>query len=227
MANKKNGASHNSHPKTRSLAKPGDPLVTASGEVVEPESDGEDMGQASQLVPPSTPVPFKVYRPISKRVMSDLRAPAQAVNVSAVVLVYTLLGLSDSELCEATGLSAIDVAKVRDSRIYSECFGSVMTELINANSEYIECRISAYSGLALNNVADIAQRAKNQAIKLAASKDLLDRAGHRPQDQMSRASAGLNELHIVITSPNDSVETKIDFRKGNQENSSRELVPSD
>lgn len=196
---------------TRELARVGDPLVTPNGEIFEPEA--EEDPEAPILPPPSTAVPFKAYRPIARRVVSDLRAPSQAINVSAVVLVYTLLGISDSEICEATGLSAQDVAKVRDSRIYSESFSNVMTELINANSEYIECRLSSYSGLALNNIARIAMTAKSKTLKFHASKDLLDRAGHRPQDQAGRQNQGLNELHIVITTPADQVQTKIDLKQ--------------
>lgn len=197
--------------KDRQLAKAGDPLVTPNGEVIEPDEDMDD-GMDIASIPPSTAVPFKAYRPIARRVIQDLRAPAQAINVVAVVLTYTLLGISDSEIAEATGLSAQDINKVRDSRIYSESFSNVMQELINANSEYIECRIAAYSGLALNNIADIAMRAKNKTLKFTANKDLLDRAGHRPQDQAGRQNQGLNELHIVITSPSDVVQAKIDLK---------------
>jgi hypothetical protein len=192
------------------LAKVGDPLVAPNGDVIEPEED-EDVSFNS-LPPASTAVPFKAYRPIARRVLSDLRAPPQAINVALVVLGHTLLGISDSEICEATGLSAQDVNKVRDSRIYTESFSNIMQELINANSEYIECRLASYSGAALNNIAGIAMTAKSKTLKFHASKDLLDRAGHRPQDQAARTNQGMNELHIVITSPSDSVQTKIDFK---------------
>jgi len=87
--------------------------------------------------------------------------------------------------------------------------------LINANSEYVECRISAYSGMALGNIADIAQKSKNTGYRLTASRDLLDRAGHRPQDNASRQNSGMNELHIVITDSKEQ-EMKIDLKiKGN------------
>jgi hypothetical protein len=199
---------------TSGLAKAGDPLTDVNGEILEPEED--DDWEAPVPIPvPSTPVPFKAYRPIARRVMSELRAPSQAVNVSLVILGYTLLGISDAEICEATNLTGEQVSKVRDSRTYSDAFELIMRELISANSEYVECRLAAYSGMALNNVADIARTAKNRATKLAANKDLLDRAGHRPQDQATKQNSGMNELHIVITTPDDRIEAQIDFKGGN------------
>jgi hypothetical protein len=65
--------------------------------------------------------------------------------------------------------------------------------------------------MALGNIAEIAARTRNTGYRLAASKDLLDRAGHRPQDNASRQNSGMNELHIIITEPNDADNIKLDL----------------
>jgi len=193
------------------LAKAGDPLVAPNGDLLL-EEDDDDLGP-SHLPLPSTSVPFKDYRTIQRRVLSDLRADVSMLNVASVVLSYTLQGISDTEIAEATKLQPEQITFIRESRIYSDMFENIMRELINANSEYIECRVSAYSGMALGNIADIASRTKNTGYRLAASKDLLDRAGHRPQDNASRQNTGMNELHIVISEPKDSeARMKIDLR---------------
>lgn len=192
------------------LARAGDPLVLANGEIIEPEPD-EELEESPDSSLPQTAVPFKAYRPIARRVLNDLRAPTNSINVACVVCMYTLLGISDSEICEATGLDGSQVMRVRDARIYSEVFENIMRELINANSEYIECRIASYSGRALDNIAHIATHSKKENNKLFASKDLLDRAGHRPQDNASRQNTGMNELHIVITGPKDNVDVRLDL----------------
>lgn len=202
----------------KQLARPGDPLATIQGELLEPDDDGDSGGLAASSLPlPSTPVPYSAYRPQTRRVMSDFREPKALLNACAVIFSYSVLGISDAEICEATGLDMEQIESVRSARAYSEMFQNVMRELINANSEYIEARIAAYSGMALNNVADIAASAKNKAVKLSASKDLLDRAGHRPQDQASKGSSGMNELHIVITKAKDD-DTVIEFGLGGQKN---------
>jgi len=193
------------------LARVGDPLIAPNGDLLL-EEDDDDLG-ASHLPLPSTAVPFKDYRPINRRVLSDLRADVSLLNVVSVVLSYTLQGISDTEICEATGITPEQLIFARENRIYSDMFENIMRELINANSEYIECRVSAYSGMALGNIADIAAKTRNTGYRLAASKDLLDRAGHRPQDNASRQNTGMNELHIVITEPKDSeARMKIDLR---------------
>lgn len=207
---KTNGHSNKIEGGKNALAKVGDPLIAPDGSLLEQEEDDDDLGP-SRLPPPSTAVPFADYRPTKRRVISDLRAEANSINVANVVLIYTLLGISDAEIAEVTNLESDKIEFVRASRVYSEIFECVMRELINANSEYIECRLSAYSGMALNNVAEIAQRARNTGYRLTASKDLLDRAGHRAQDAAGRQMQGMNELHIVITTPKDQIETSIDF----------------
>src|SRR4249919_3867829 len=113
----KNG---NPHPRMKSLPKPGDPYLSSTGEVLEPEDPEEEVYYNDGSVPaPTAAIPFKYYKPVTKRVMSDLRAPTHAVNVAAVVLSYTLLGISDAEICAATGLDGQEVMKVRDSRVYA------------------------------------------------------------------------------------------------------------
>jgi hypothetical protein len=193
----------------KDLAKIGDPLIAPNGDVLV-EEDDDDLSP-SHLLPPATAVPFKDYRPITRRVLTELRAPADMLNVTSVVLFYTLLGISDTEISDATKLTGEQIEHIRNSRTYADMFDNIMRELINANSEYIECRISAYSGMALGNIAEIAARTRNTGYRLAASKDLLDRAGHRPQDNASRQNSGMNELHIIITEPNDADNIKLDL----------------
>lgn len=195
---------------TQPLARVGDPLPAPDGSFIA-EEDDDDLEAVDDLPPPSTAVPFKEYRPIARRVISDLRASPQSTNVALVVLGYTLLGISDGEIASSTGLAPHEVNLVRESRIYSEAFENIMRELISANSEYIECRIAAHSSMALDNIAGIARKSKNTGYRLTASRDLLDRAGHRPQDNASRQNQGMNELHIVITSPKDQIERDLDL----------------
>lgn len=194
--------------KKKELAKVGDPLVAMNGDLILEESDGYDDNLVDgEDIPPSTPVPFSEYRPSERRVTKDLRATKDALNAAGVVFTYTLLGISDAEISENTGLSSDAIARVRADRAYSEVFEKVMHALINANAEYIEARISAHSGMALSTVYEVAKTSQNSATRLSAAKDLLDRGGHRPQDRGVGAS-GLNELRIVITKADES-ESKI------------------
>ena len=214
MANdKKNG-------KSIQLAKVGDPLVAANGDIFDEEFDDEDDLNDADITQPSTPIPYKDYRPDSRSVSSDFRTSTEMLNAASVIFTYTMLGISDTEISSNLNIDPADIVKVRETRAYADVFERVMRELINANSEYIEARIASYSGMALNNIADIAKRSRNTGYRLNASKDLLDRAGHRPQDRNAGAS-GMNELHIVITDSKDET-TKIDLNlKGKSNGHSR------
>lgn len=200
----------------KALAKVGDPIVAANGDIMMEEVDAyDDDVTDSDLEAPRPPTEFKDYRPDVRRVTKDLRAPKDLVNAASVIFTYTMLGISDTEIQENTGISAEDLVKVRESRTYSEIFEAVMRSLINANSEYLEARIAAHTGMAATSIFKIASTSRNTGHRLAAAKDILDRGGHRPQDKSNGATAGLNELRIVITN-SDEHDTKIEFNtKGN------------
>lgn len=193
------------------LAKVNDPLVAPNGDILMPERD-ESYGYMndSQEVEAQAPCEYKDYRPQVKRVTKDLRAPVDLVNAAAIVFSYTMLGISDTEICSNTGLRPEDLPRVRESTAYSEVFENIMRGLINANSEYIDARLAAHSGMALQNIAHIASTCPNTGHRLSASKDILDRSGHRPQDRHG-GDVGMNELRIVIEDRKEEQDVNINL----------------
>ncbi len=45
-------------------------------------------------------------------------------------------------------------------------------------------RFGDYAGMALNAIIDLAQNAESGSVRLQAAKDLLDRAGYKPEDKV-------------------------------------------
>lgn len=183
-------------PKSKALAKPGDPLITSTGAIVEPDEDVKD--EVNPAPSSSTKLSPATFKASQRRALAELPGESKILNAVAVIFLYTALGVSDREIIEATKLSTVELKQVRNHIAYTTCFDLIINEFINANSELLVSRIAAYSHMALDNVANLARKAKGEKVKLDASTDLLDRAGVRPKDNENRTILNKNELRIVI-----------------------------
>ena len=188
--------------KKHKLARPGDPLVALSGEVVQPErKNGEE-----EKVPVLN---SKIFKPTKRRSIKDLPAQVGTINGVACVFMYTMLGLGDREIAEALKITVVDVKAIRNHSAYNECFDVVTGEFINVNAEAVTARIAAYSHEALTTLADITFNGKQEVNRLRGSIDLLDRAGHAPKDAISRVKGGDNALRIVLIDGDKKVGVEI------------------
>lgn len=181
----------------QALARPGDPLVTSDGTLVEPEgfSNGKELpdgvDKKSRTINPS------MFRPVKRRNMNELPAERQLMNAIGVVFMLTLMGVGDREIADNLKTTVEEVNWIRHHGAYVECFNAVITEFINANSELLSARIAAYADTALDTVGKLASEGKKEETKLRASQDILDRAGVRPKDVAER-SVVKNDLRIII-----------------------------
>lgn len=186
------------------LALPGDPLVLASGEIVEPVKDPEpDPAPINKMINP------KDFRPSRRRSVKELPASVGVVNACSAVFMYTFLGLTDREIADCLRITSIEVNEVRQMPAYTELFETVLRELINSSSELLEARIAAYSHHAVGTVAALSRNAKHEMVKLKASQDLLDRGGVRIKGAEERKNLNVSELRIVMIDDEKKVEVNI------------------
>jgi len=184
------------------LPSPGDPLVTADGRVIQPDSLS-DLGLTD-------PIPIDVepkdFRSIHTRNMEDLAAEPRMVVACAAILTMTMLGISDREILETLKISDEQLRKAREHDVYSDCFNACYKELINANSASLQARIAGYAHGALTNVVKIASTAKRDDVRLAANRDILDRAGTKAADQADREKGKTTSLRIAILKGDATIE---------------------
>jgi hypothetical protein len=177
------------------LARPGDPLVTGKGELVEPlnkpaprEVKEHDIG----VIDPEQ------YRPKKKRNVKELPAEPRVITAVGAVFMYTMMGVGDREIADSLGTTTEEINRLRGHSAYGECFQIIHSDFINSSSDLLSSRIAAYSHTALRTVGDLAEAGKKEEVRLRASMDLLDRAGVRPKDQAERAMMDSNDLRIII-----------------------------
>jgi hypothetical protein len=195
------------------LARPGDPLITGRGEIVEPENKPTKK-EAKKLEITDTIDPA-LFRPTKRRIMKELPAAPNVITGIGAVFMYTMMGVGDREIAETLGITVEYLSELRSHPAYGECFTAIHEEFINANSGLLTSRIASYAQDALTTVGTLSQMAKKEEVKLSASKDLLDRAGVRPKDQEQRVSMSQNDLRIILVDGNRSANVNITIGEEN------------
>lgn len=187
------------------FAQPGDPLVDSRGDVLTEDTPESFEAALPALV--TTAPEASSFTASERRVLSDLPAEAKLMHAVAAVMTYTILGISDSEIEFATGLTRSEIEQLKSSFAYSETFDMVLSELISTNAQFLQSRVAAYSNKALDQIAMTAFTSRKEELRFAGSKDLLDRA-----DKHSGMSASKSdEFRVVITNKSDEVQTEVEI----------------
>jgi mevalonate kinase len=193
------------------LPRPGDPLVLPDGSILYEEKriKTNSIKERSDLA-----VKARDFRANTKRDLKAFPANVHMFKAVSVVFSMTAYGISNIEICETLNINNDQLDEIRSHHGYSELFNSVFNEFISANSEMLQSRIAAYSHAAVGKIGQLVTKAKKEEVQLAASKDILDRAGMRPQDLTANQQASQNELQIRITKKVDDVIVDITTNLG-------------
>lgn len=131
------------------LPRPGDPLVSKTGELI--EASGRKEPDYSLEVPIA-----KHLIPKKLRSARELGADGQTQTVINAVLIYKLIGVGNNEVAHLLGTTPRDVEAIQNMPAFQETFEMVFHEMIAANSGSIQARIASYAGKALTNLMDLA-----------------------------------------------------------------------
>lgn len=203
---------------TRSgLARPGDPLITKDGEVIEPD-DLIDIGGHN---PKAYDVKPQDFRAIKRQDMDDLPTTSHEMNACAAVFCYTMLGISDREIQIALKIREDQLKKIRAHEGYALVFSSAMEELININSASMQARIAAMAPMAIGQIFTIAQTGRKEETRLTASRDIADRAGTKVADMDARQQGRPVGLRVIVTKKEDGEQTT-EIRMGEFESNNGE-----
>lgn len=180
-------------------------IVLADGSVVDPATRKVDNipGKPKKTVgktdyaAPSVRMLAKERRHTTKRRVYDLPVDPKTANMFALVIFYVLLGLPDADICECSGLTPYQLEWVKGNDNYDELRSMLVGE-VRASQQ------SDVRGLLEDSAGDAAERilalmdSGDEKVSLAAAKDVLDRAGHRPADIVEHRHSFDNEMRIRI-----------------------------
>lgn len=165
------------------LPSPGAPLQLADGRFVYPGGDIRDPN--ASVAPRFVEVPThaeaqKLVTQVRRKV-SDLPDVPRAMNTVGVVLTYTLFGLDDEEIGVATGLSIEQIGRIKLGDPYSQMHESIVRSVLETETAVVRELFQKNARTAAQVVVR-AMEEGTRADRVAAARDILDRAGHRASD---------------------------------------------
>lgn len=160
------------------LPDPSAPLMLGDGSAVAPTT-------AQTFARIEVPSNSQAQRLVTstRRKLVDLPALPKQMNSFAVLLVYTASGLNDNEIATATGLSVAQIIKLREHQAYAQLEQYVIEAAREQSKEQVAEILAAGEKAAAEKIVALAG-SEDEKIALAASKDVLDRRGHTPKQQV-------------------------------------------
>jgi hypothetical protein len=178
-----------------------EPLRLPDGTVVVPSV-------ASTFTRVAVPSNSQAQRLVSNthRKLAELPALPKQLNSYAAILVYTASGLSDAEISVATKFTVEQITLLRAQPAYSQLEQFIIeTVKQEAATEVKSILLNGEVKAATKVVALI--DSEDDKVALAASKDLLDRGGHKAAEKLDIRADMLNTFRIEVVDKRGNVPT--------------------
>lgn len=187
-----------------------EPLQLADGTVIDCETGKVKKDDASNFV--YVPSPSEAQRIIAKTRMTvaELPLPPKQLSAIAMVAFYTMYGMSDRDISIAldSQLTEEQIERIRGLDAYIEFMVTAKANILNTETETVREVFERHAVKAATNLVNLTE-SDNEVMKLTASKDVLDRAGHRPADIVEHRHKLDSNLNIVITKRDETVDVPV------------------
>ncbi len=182
------------------LPEPGTPLILGDGTVLDALTGMPVVDEPDELI--EIPNQLDAVREITavRRKVSDLPDIPQKMNTISVVLMYSLFGLPDKEIAIATGFSLEQVEVIKSQDAYRRLTNDIVENIMTQDEDDIRSMFRQGARVAARKMVSFVNH-KSDSMAFAASKDILDRDGHRPVDVVEhrhRIEGGL-AIEIIKT----------------------------
>lgn len=117
----------------------------------------------------------------AKKKISDLPVPVGKMNLISLVLSYTMFGVRDEDIAHALGLVPEQITRIKETSSYVDIQAEITKRILEADSQTIRGMFVQGSTRAVSRLTGLIE-SDDENVALSASKDVLDRAGHRPAD---------------------------------------------
>ena len=158
-----------------------DHIQLANGTQID-RSTGKPVNELSPtLVEVPSNIQLQREATFQRRRLADLPDIPDQMNTISVVLSYTIFGLSEDDIASAIGLETEQVVRIRSLDAYAKLEEALIENINRQDLDDVRGLFVQQSRTAANRLLDLAQ-SETEGISLSATKDILDRAGHRPAD---------------------------------------------
>lgn len=184
-----------------------DSLTLADGTVID-KSSGNVLPDDNDYVP--VPSNMEIQRDIvaSHKRLHDLPLPPEKMNIVSVVLVYSLMGITEEDIATTLRVDEDIIRNIKTSDVYASIKKEFVNAIIENDLDNVRDMFTSASHTAARSMVEMLE-SNNEATKMSAAKDILDRAGHRPVDVIEhkhKIEGGLT-IEVVKKTANDDLPT--------------------
>jgi hypothetical protein len=181
-----------------------EPLILADGTKINP-IDGTIHVEDDLVEVPNT---AQIKREIvaSRKRISDLPVPPSQMNTISVILSYTLFGISDDDISTILTIPLEQVEYIKSLDAYSELQTQFIKNIVESDLSDVRGLFVQKSRRAADKMFDLME-SENEATRMVASKDVLDRSGQRPIDVVEHRHRMEGGLTIEYVEKKDDIPT--------------------
>lgn len=132
----------------------------------------------------------------ARRRLHDLPALPKQTNILAAILGYKLFGLSNFDIATALNITESQVDHAIESTVYKELSEKVFEAIAEHDSHEVRGYFKRTARKAATQLTTF-MNSENESIALAATKDILDRAGFSPAHVVQHEVSGGLEIRLV------------------------------
>jgi hypothetical protein len=188
-----------------------EPLILADGTKINPIDGGVVTDEVFVRVPNTQELQREVVA--ARMRLSDLPVPPKQMNVLSVILSYTLQGISDYEIASALCIAEDKIINIKESDPYRQLTTTIIKNITESDLSDVRGLFVQQSRNAAQVMFDVVNDADcGHGTKMAAAKDILDRAGQRPVDVVEHRHKMEGGLIIeYVEKKNDIPIIDVDF----------------
>ncbi len=156
-----------------------EPLVLADGTKINPIDGSPIVDDFLVEVPNSDQIKQEIVA--SRKRISDLPVPPSQMNTLSVIISYTLFGISDQDISLTLMIPLDQLLTIKESDSYKDLQAAFIKNILESDLSDVRGMFVQKSHTAANKMFQLLD-SESEATRMVASKDILDRAGHRPAD---------------------------------------------
>tara|TARA_R110000823_G_scaffold51013_2_gene127458 strand:- start:1634 stop:2230 length:597 start_codon:yes stop_codon:yes gene_type:complete len=158
-----------------------EPLILADGTRIDPMNGSVVLDEILVEVPNTETIKQEIVA--ARKRINDLPVPPKQMNTLSVIISYSLFGLNDNDISHILSISKTELETIKTSDVYIELQKTLVQNILASDATDVRGLFVQHSqaaaGVMFNAMID---QANGVGTRMAAAKDVLDRAGHRPAD---------------------------------------------
>ena len=183
-----------------------EPLILEDGTKINPLSGAVLREEAEVVV--EVPNNEAIQRDIvtARRRLHELPAPTNQMNAMSIVLCYTMFGVTEEDISAALSIPMEQIRAIKMHDAYADLQQVLVKNLIESDLNHVRGMFVQQSVNAANRMTTLLN-SDSEGTQMAAAKDILDRAGHRPADVVEHRHSMEGGLRIEYVNKKDEMPT--------------------